>query len=191
MSTAQRRLQRELRDATDKTIKTLVASAFHCRADLEDVIRGNKDGREILTSLLDISADDLKRMMGWTVWPAHDGVTLSGPCALGGVLAPPDASPTLERAAAVMDRAEWLPDHFSISRRFQPPRNQGSVGTCTAFATIGTIEGQYENLDGKLSLFVCTHNVRLHHLGWGQAPVLHGIWRHFAESRAEQSRLVE
>jgi len=147
MLTAQQRLQRELRGATKKTIEALAARAFQSRDDIEDVIRSNEDGRKMLTNLLGLSDDGLKRLMGWTNWPEHCGVTLSGPCPLGGVLAPSESDMAGPAELAPAGRTASLPDHFSTTKHFQPPRNQGSVGTCTAFATIGTLEGQCEKLD--------------------------------------------
>lgn len=153
MTKTRERLRRELRDATDNTIDGLAAAGFHCGDDIEDVIRSNEDGPKLLTSFLkDMSEDDLKRMLGRKQWPDYCGVTLSGPCPLGGVLAPEASSDP--GVSIGPKRTVSLPDHSSTTRYFQPPRNQGPIGTCTAFATIGTLEGQREKIDLS-ERFVC------------------------------------
>ncbi len=147
MLNAQDRLRRELRGVTNKAVETLVASGFQGRDDIEDVIRSNRDGRKMLTALLDVSDDELKSMMAWTHWPEQTGVTLSGPCPLGGVFVPDNSTIVSAGSDAKAICSVRLPDHFSTTKHFQPPRNQGGIGTCTAFAAIGTLEGQLEKVD--------------------------------------------
>lgn len=145
MSDVQARLRKELSDLNENQISNAVAAGFTDRSHIEDVVRGDRDGRRMVAEALHASEDELKRAMGWTAWPEYAGVTLSVPCPLGGVLAPDTSSD--DAASLVGKQTAVLPDHFSLAKRYQSVRSQLSVGACTAFASVGALEGQHPNSD--------------------------------------------
>ena len=145
MKTVHERFRRETK-LPDEAIERLVACGIMDREQLEDVIRGDKDGRRMAMEVTKLSEDELKKALGWTDFPSYCGVTLSALYPLGGVLAPSEEMSAGVSFAPAEHRAS-IPDHACLTEHYQPVRNQGSVGTCTAFATIATLEGQHNRID--------------------------------------------
>jgi hypothetical protein len=145
MKTASERFRRETK-LPDEAIQRLVDRAIMDREQLEDLIRGDKDGRRMVADVTKLSEDELTKSLGWTELPGYSGVTLSGPCPLGGVLAPSDEVGASVSFAPAKRRAS-IPDHACLAEHYQSVRNQLTVGTCTAFATIATLEGQHNRID--------------------------------------------
>lgn len=123
-------------------LKRLQAAGFVTRAQIEDLVRGDPNGVALLTTCLEISHEKLQRLMGWTEIPSHCGVTLTAPCPLGGVLGAEPVSVSLPCFARMKVRSAKRPLHFNLLAHYQPLQNQGSAGTCTAFATGAVLEGQ-------------------------------------------------
>ena len=145
MKTAHDRFRRETQ-LPGEAIQRLIDRAIVDRAQLGDIIRGDKDGRRMAIDVTELSEDELKGALGWTQFPGYSGVTLSGPCPLGGVLAP-NGEVDVGVSFATSERRASIPNHHCLAKHYQPARSQGSIGTCTAFATIATLEGQHNRID--------------------------------------------
>tara|TARA_R110002049_G_scaffold124814_3_gene280362 strand:+ start:7578 stop:8741 length:1164 start_codon:yes stop_codon:yes gene_type:complete len=104
-----------------------------------DLLHGAEDGMQMVTSFTGASEREILNACGLDAPPEYSGVTLHAPCHIGGVLTPEmdDVSYSGEQY-----RELNLPDHASLISGLGPPRNQGSVGTCTAFATAAAVESQ-------------------------------------------------
>lgn len=135
-------LAAELPQLPQQCVVTLSHHGFRDRKHLEEIVRGNPDGGQLLCDALEIDEKTLLKAFGWTRWPEHIGFTLSGPCPLGGVLEPTKEMIHARRPQNVGLPSERLPSASSLISRYGPARNQGHVGTCTAFGTVAIVEGQ-------------------------------------------------
>jgi hypothetical protein len=135
-------LAAELPQLPQQCVVTLSRHGFRDRKHLEDVVRGNPDGGQLLCNALEIDQRTLLNALGLTRWPEHIGFTLSGPCPLGGVLEPTEEMNGARRPQKVGLPSQRLPSASSLISRYGPARNQGHTGTCTSFGTVAIVEGQ-------------------------------------------------
>lgn len=172
MSDIHTQLRNELLGLNENQIAKAVAAGFTDRSDIEDVIRGDRDGRRMIADTLQVTEDKLKVSMGYREWPEYSGVSLSGPCPLGGVL---ELGTSLDESAHLIGKRDVvLPDHFSLAKNYQSVRSQCSVGACTAFASIGALEGQYPSIDlSEAFTYGITKSIDGH-------PDTDGSWLHFS-----------
>jgi hypothetical protein len=147
MNTIVDQLARDFPDVGSDRINRLAEAGFRDRAHVEEVVRGVRDGGPLIAAFLSLDENACLRALGWRNWPEYCGVTLSGPCTVGGVLDPGldfDAAP----ARSVHGTgAEQMPDHAGVTNKFEEVRDQGAVGTCTAFATTAVLEAMYGPID--------------------------------------------
>ena len=132
------RLKRELPRLNARMVKQFAEANFNGRQDVMDAVRGRERGGPRLAAWLKIPERELLAALEIVEWPVHAAVQLYAPCALGGVPRPR----TQQRPQAFAAPRADLPDHISLLNRYGPPRNQGTVGTCTSYATVAMIEGQ-------------------------------------------------
>lgn len=147
MSNILKQLSDDLPDLGRRQCRRLASHGISCRRDLEDVIRASEKGPTLLSSLLEIPQADLKALLGWSEWPEHH-VELGARYPLSGVR-PPSKGTSQRRVSRYVGDASGLPDSASLTDRMEKPRDQGAIGSCTAFALTAAVESQ---LRGPLDL---------------------------------------
>jgi hypothetical protein len=168
------RLRSELPRFDHARLERLVRAGFVSKSQLEDLVRGDSHGVVLLTTLLRVSREDLQSLMGWAEIPAHYGIRLTAPCPLGGVLGADRMPAAVSRLAKLPALATRRPSSHSLVSHYQPPRNQGAVGTCTAFATVSVLEGQLALVDhSEAFIYSLTKAIDGH-------PESDGSWLRFA-----------
>ena len=131
----------ELTSASDNLLERLWKCGLRSKSDIVDILQSNPEGRDTLIEFLQISGDDLLSMLGLTRFPEHSGALLSLSFGLGAL------APQRVMEAVTNIKVASLPKYFSLASKMQPVRNQGNVGTCTAFGTISVLESQIPNSD--------------------------------------------
>lgn len=173
MKAIMNQLTRDFPGLDHRHVKRLADAGFRDRPHVEDVARGVPDSAKLMTAFLELDQAACLRAFGWKGWPEHSGVTLTGACALGGVLDPGrdfDALPNGE----IEGPAAEIPDHASLTNRFEEVRDQGAVGTCTAFATTAVLEALHGPLDlSEAFIYSITKSLDGH-------PDTDGSWLKFA-----------
>ena len=84
-------LKSELVNASDSLLDRLWKSGVRSKGDIVDVLQSNPEGRESLTSYLEVSDSELLRTLNLKHFPEHSGSLLSLPFGLG-ALAPPEST---------------------------------------------------------------------------------------------------
>lgn len=135
---SQDKLRLELPGLTAEQSRRLVKLGVQSRSDLEDLVISRVDGPQQFAKLLKISREELKRVLGWSRWPDPRAVALGATIPISGVA----RHRRRTSIGASLTRAVSLPDHISLTERYSAARNQGILGTCTAFATVAVVEGQ-------------------------------------------------
>ena len=167
-------LRQELKRFDQGRLDRLAEAGFVSKAQIEDLVRGDLNGLTLLMTLLRVSRQDLQHLMEWETIPAHCGVTLMAPCPLGGVLGAKGASIAGSQVAKLATLPVMVPSYCTLVEHYQAPRNQGSVGTCTAFAAISVLEGQLAKTDhSEAFVYSLTKAIDGH-------PESDGSWLRFA-----------
>jgi hypothetical protein len=133
-------LKRDLHGLGRRQCRKLLSHGITSRSDLEDVLRASDNGPSLISRMLEISKSDLKSVLGWSDWPEHH-VELNSRYPLGGVR-PPSKRNSMRRVSRHVGDVSQLPDHANLVSRFQGPRDQGAIGSCTAFAMTAAVESQ-------------------------------------------------
>ncbi len=141
---SQDKLRPELPGLTAEQCRRLVKLGVQSRSDVEDLVISRVDGPQRFATLLKISREELKRLLGWPRWPDPRAVALGATIPVSGVARHRRRTSmgSLPRCAPSPTPAVSLPDHISLTERYSAARNQGILGTCTAFATVAVVEGQ-------------------------------------------------
>jgi hypothetical protein len=155
-------------------VQRLTDLGFRNGSHVEDVARGHPDSNKLIAACLEVDQDALLRALGWSRWPEHCGVSLSCPCPLGGVLAPENGHDATPRGSIGIATRRRIPDHASLTKRFQDARDQLAVGTCTAFGSTAVAEAQYGPIDlSEAFVYSITKSIDGH-------PDTDGSWLKFA-----------
>ncbi|QDT78254.1 Papain family cysteine protease [Gimesia maris] len=153
-------LKRGFPGMTDREIEILADHGLVDAQQVKDIAQGMDNSQGIFAALLNLSPTDLLNRFGWDEWPIHSGVTVAPACYVGGVFKTDDTEQQSMRCSG--RRRVSLPNHVSLVKYFGPPRSQGKIGTCTAFATIAMEEGQLKNPSIDLSETFVYANTKAH-----------------------------
>ncbi len=134
-------LNAELNNAPAKVVDQLWQAGIRSKNDVLDILQTNPDGRNMLVKFLNLPAKEMLVLLDLRQFPEHSGATLSLSFGFGAL------APTQSDDPVAEFDIKSLPDHFSLSKHFQPARNQGTVGTCTSFGVISVLESQIKNHD--------------------------------------------
>lgn len=144
MKDVEARLKRELHSLPVAARRRLMKVGVASRADLEDVLLSQPGGPELVLEFLQIAAQQLLSVLGWSRWPEARGINSSVDFALTGVV-PPNSSAVSFAIDRTTPARRAVGDHATLHQRFQPARRQGAIGTCVAHAWVSVIEGQQLN----------------------------------------------
>lgn len=141
------RLSRDLNGLTTEALRMLVSFGLKDRDHVLDMIRGRADGGPWLARRIGVAETALRKALRIDRWPGRAAVQLHGPCPIGGV---PRARKKSVPKLTQSQRAS-LPTWAAMIDRYGEPRDQGPVGTCTAFAGAAVMEGQLNDTNLDLS----------------------------------------
>jgi len=112
-----------------------------------DLLHGIENGMEMLIAFTRLPQREALQVCGLNAPPEYSGVSLHTPCHVGGALAPD----SMEEYRQADNLTLSLPSYASLIDRFGPARNQGGVGSCTAFATAAALESQLDDPEADVS----------------------------------------
>lgn len=155
-------LRNELPKLNQRQLQTLDSKGFTCRADLEDLLISNANGRDLISRLLQVSLDSIREIVGWQEWPQPQPVMAASRYPLGGVIA---VTGSAQRALTPSDRLPRVQtpntDHVCLAQKYRPARQQGGVGACVSFAITSIAEGQAPEPIDLAPAFVYSHMKQL------------------------------
>lgn len=131
-------LRNQFPDMPAALAKKFIDQGYRDVNHIVDLLHGDENGMELLTSFTGMSKEEMLRVCGLNESPEFSGVTSFEMHQVGGALIPESEEGHwwTDSGGVTLE----LPDHASLISRFGPARDQGAVGSCTAFATGVAIE---------------------------------------------------